>query len=124
MVFHKLGAALRHLGHKAVHVAEHGLHHLKHIGSKVHEAAGKVPVVGAALQGAMSAAYHMPVPGIGRSAKDMVEGAEKAIHTGKMLTHADPDIRKEGYSKLVRGDHGSAVQRVAQATRRITNAIS
>ena len=97
---------------------------MRHIGAKVHEAVGKVPVVGHALQGAISAAYSMPIPGLGRSAKDMMEGAEKAIHTGKMLTHEDPDIRKEGYGKLLRGEHGSAVQRVAQATQRIANAIS
>ena len=89
-MFHRLGAIARHLGRKAVTFGEGALGKLHHIGSKIHQAAGKIPVIGGAVQGAMSAAYNTRIPFVGVSAKDAFEGAKKAVSVGKSVTSEDP----------------------------------
>lgn len=115
---------MRHIGSKVLHVAEHGLSGIKHLVHKVHEHARSIPVVGQALADGLQMAANLPIPGVGRSAKEMFRGAERAVGVGKMLTSEDETTRREGYHKILNGDVGSVAQRGAQAVQRIANAIT
>jgi hypothetical protein len=123
-MFAKLGKLARHIGSKVVHATEGALNRLNHIGRKVHEHIGKIPVVGGALQSGLEAAYNMPIPVIGKSAKDIYERVHRTVGVGKSLTSDDPNVRREGYHKILNGDIGTAAQRGAQAVQRIADAIT
>ena len=119
----RLGSLARHLGKKVVHAAEHSIGKLSHMGKKLHEVVGKVPMIGGALQSGLEAAYDMPIPVVG-SVRNAFEGAQRAVQVGKHLVSDDPDVRQEGYRKILNGEVGSAAQRGAQAVQRIASALS
>ena len=98
MVFGRLGAVAKHLGRKAIEFSEGALGKLGHFGKMVHHAAGKVPVVGGAIQQGLEKAYETRIPGLGLSAKDAYQTAQGLTHLGKQVVSENPEERREGYN--------------------------
>jgi len=121
MGFWNLVDGVKHLGRRVVDGVGNGLNAIRNVGERVYNGVKKIPVVGDIAAAGLEKLYNTSIPGVGLSARDAFEGANKAVETGKQLLSDDAGSRQKGLdrvramgAKAAAGDYGSRAQEVAQ----------
>jgi hypothetical protein len=129
-MFDRLRGLARSIGSKAVNALSEGVKHVKHMGSTVHNLAGKVPIFGDALQKGLEMLYEAKLPIVNVSAKNVVDGVDAVAKIGQNLLGDNQERRAEAVERIrnigMRGLRSEVptIRRGAEAINRISRVFS